>query len=161
MKIFKKLVISFLIDSLIIGTILVAVNKMLDFCGWNFGNWDILLLLGMLLVKDLVFRNASIGKKIMGIAIYDENWQVPKIKTMLKHSLIMPFAGFALASKAKFIDGNLIQVFDFERDRIGTQVIDKKIYRKLQEEAKTMSGDCADNMTRLYNAYLRDIYLKE
>ena len=160
MKVFKKLVMSFFIDSFIVGSILVAVNKMLDFCGWNFGNWDILLLLGMLSIKDLAFRNGSIGKKIMGIAIYDGNWRAPKIKTMLKHSLIMPFAGFVLASKAKFIDGNLIRVFDFERDRIGTMVIDKKLFKEFHEQAKLQDGDYADNMTRLYNEYLRSIYCK-
>ena len=62
--------------------------------------------------------------------------------------------------KSKFVDGGVISLFDWERDTLGTRVIDKRVYKELESIAKNRNGDFAKNMTELYNEYLRSLYLK-
>ena len=38
--------------------------------------------------RDLLFGNASLGKYIMNLAVYDENWQKPRIRTLLYRSFL-------------------------------------------------------------------------
>ena len=130
------------------------------FNGWyNLENFDFLIIVIFLSSRDLIFRNASIGKKILGIAVYDNDWQPPRFHVLLKRSFLTGTVGFILWWKLKFIDGDIITLFDIERDKLGTRVIDRKIYKELEITAKNMEGDFAQNMNELYNAYLRDLYL--
>ena len=159
MKILKKRCFAMISDSFLLGFIIAGLQLYLK----DSIDSEIILILMLIpfFCRDFVFRNASLGKVLFGIAIYDKHWKRPTFKTLFIRSVAVSSVGYVLLWKSIFVNGEFISIFDFERDRIGTQVIDKKIYRKLQEEAKTMSGDYADNMTRLYNAYLRDIYLKK
>ncbi len=67
---------------------------------------------------------------------------------------------YVLLFKSKLVDGNIMAAIDWERDKIGTYVIDAKVYGELQKEAKEMNGKLSENMTELYNTYLRDLYCK-
>ena len=127
------------------------------------GYWGIvggLITFVPIFLKDLVFRNASIGKKLLGIVIYDNNWQPPKVKILVKRTVLMLTAGYLLFFKIKFIDGDMTELFNWEKNYIGTRVIDKKIFKELSEQAKNQTGDFAKNLDTLYNAYLIDLYHK-
>ena len=67
-----------------------------------------------------------------------------------------------MAYKAKFIDGNMMSVIDWEREHIKTMVIDKNILTEIKQSFIEENGKelDADQITKKYNAYLRDIYLK-
>ena len=159
MKILKKRAIACLIDAFIYGFIVelfrLIVFKMPTDPGW----WVPLLILPFI-CRDVLFKNASIGKKIMGIAIYDNYWKSPKITLLIKRSLLVSTVGYVILLRSYGMHGDKISVIDWERDTLGTRVIDKKIFKKLSEEARTQEGDYAKNMTELYNAYLRGIYIK-
>lgn len=159
MKIFKKRAMAVLIDGFVLGLILVFCQQLLNKYWRYLGNWDLLLIFPFFL-RDFVFRNASLGKKILGLAVYDNNWQPPKLSVLVKRSFLTATIGYALFWKAKFFDGNLISVFDWERERLGTRVIDKKVFRELEGIARNKEGDFSKNMTELYNEYLRGVYLK-
>lgn len=160
MKIFKKRGIAILIDSFLYAPILVMCDKLLELLGFdNIGSWGLLLMIPFLF-KDLIFRNASIGKKIMGIVIYDNNWKSPSIPKMLKRSILMYTVGYCLFFKYKFIDGKIISLFDWEKNVLETRVIDKKVFKKLEAIVKNQGGEYAKNMNELYNQYLRELYLK-
>ncbi len=89
---FKRYV-AFIIDWLIIG---IPVNiylrlsdneyaVLIGFFGWGL----------VLLIKDLVFRNASIGKLIMNVRVVSEDGTHPSFKQILKRNItyiIPPFA---------------------------------------------------------------------
>ena len=47
----------------------------------------IIICLVLFSIKDLIFRNASIGKKIVRLAIYYENGQVPNKEVIIKRIL--------------------------------------------------------------------------
>ena len=160
MKIFKKRAIAILIDSFMYTPVLVMCDKLLELLGIdNIGSWGLLLIIPFLF-KDLIFRNASIGKKIMGIVIYDNDWKSPSIKKMLKRSALMYTIGYVLLFKHKFVDGQIIHIFDWERNVLGTRVIDKKVFKELEFIAKNQDQDFSQSMTELYNKYLRDLYFR-
>ena len=113
-----------------------------------------------LFMRDVVFKNASIGKKLMGICIYDKEWKKPSFKKLVTRSFCTATVVFAMMYKAIFADGNFLLPIDWELNKLGTRVIDKKVFKKLNETAKNMNGSYEKNMSELYVAYLRDLYLK-
>ena len=159
MKILKKRAIAALIDSFIVGSILVIFDELFDLLNVNIGNWDILIVM-LLFARDFIFRNASIGKKLLGLIIYDNNWNAPSFLLLFKRSFLISTVGYVLLLKAKFVEGSVINFFHYEREKIGTSVIDKKIYNDLKSQAESKEGDFNKNMTDLYNAYLRSLYIK-
>ena len=159
MKILKKRAIAFIIDCFVFGLLLTAIQP-----GFKF-NMEIPKLFFFLMVipffiRDVFFRNASLGKKILGIAVYDEEWKAPKLSLLVKRSAVLTFIGYFMIYKAKFVDGSYISLFDYERDHFKTQVVDKKVLEKLKVQAKGEDGDFNKNLTRLYKEYLMDIYMK-
>ena len=73
----------------------------------------------------------------------------------------MNFVGyFKVQWNATVRGGDLFELFEWEKNVVGTFVIDKKVYAKLKADAENMDGKFADNMTELYMMYLRDFYAK-
>jgi len=159
MKIIKKRVLASLIDAFIFGAIVASIQLLIP---------NLLVNRGLLLIflfipffsRDFVFRNASIGKKLLGIAIYDNDWRRPRLEVLLKRSFLTATVGYYLLFKAKFTGGNILAIIDFEREKIGTRVIDKKVYKELEIIAKAKKGEYKSNINELYNEYLRNLYLK-
>ena len=164
MKVLKKREIAFLIDTFVFAFLFVGIMELLK--SWNpdiakfvvkiFG----LPILSLQLLRDLPFLNASLGKQIMGLRIYDDNWQKPNVFTIIKRSFITSFGGLAILYKEVFVTGNYISLFDFEAKYAHTHVIDKKVFETLKEEIRGEPGDFAKKMTEAYNRYLRDCYIK-
>ena len=127
---------------------------------FEFGTISYLILLSPLLFKDLLFRNASLGKKIMGIAIYNEKWEAPRVMLLVKRTALMLTVGNSLLYKAYLVDGNKLKLFDWERETFNTRVVDKKVLREIKENAEKMGGDVCENMTKLYNEYILGVYGK-
>jgi hypothetical protein len=68
--------------------------------------------------------------------------------------------GYVIAYKSFFVDKDNFRIFDYEREKLGTYVIDIKVFAKLSEEAKEKTGPFEINMNKLYQDYLRSNYLK-
>ena len=167
MKIFKKRFFASLIDSFVHVSFMVACQTLLEKCIFEkyfFEIWshyfEFYVLLIPFFFKDLSFKNASLGKKIVGIVIVDEKWQAPQRKIIVKRAIMMSTVGFCLAWKCKFIDGTPIDLFDWEREKLKTQVIDRKVFKRIKEEANRENGDTVAAMTKLYDDYLRTLYIK-
>ena len=161
MKILKKRVYAIIIDTFILGTLLVVCQTVFRENLFKVGRVVELILLMLFFFKDLTFRNASIGKKLMGIAVYDIHWKAPKIISLVKRTFFILPMGCLLFWKALFVDGKIISFFDWEREKLGTRVVDNKVLKKLSIEAKGMKGDFSSNLDILYSAYLRDLYMKQ
>ena len=134
-----------LIDLLIIFIPLCVLCELLDNPEWF---WRLEFELGVLPIKipsvgglvlaitclfnDLIFRNASIGKKIMGLVIVDLNWQLPSFKMMLKREITMPYRFFMLI-KSKFA----INTFtEWEMKFTQTQIVTRKEYLQRKKQSK-------------------------
>lgn len=162
MDILRKRAIAAAIDSLMYGSV-VATLSILFSDIWMFlldtSSLIVALFFLPLFMRDMLFGNASMGKKIMGIEIYDLDWQKPALKKLVVRSFFTNTIGISYFWKAKFNDGNMLSVIDFEREKCQTRVVDKKVLKKLQEEAKSLKGDFNKNLSQLYDEYLRNCYL--
>ncbi|MBQ8719985.1 MAG: RDD family protein [Clostridia bacterium] len=159
MKILKKRALAAIIDVFVLGLIIGFVQ----FLNPNlFGDKGYLLILFIipLFLRDILFRNASLGKVLCRISVYDNDWKAPSLWLLIKRSFLTATIGYGIFMKSKFIDGGIVSLFDWERDALGTRVIDKRVYKELEIIAKNRNGDFAKNMTELYNEYLRGLYLK-
>lgn len=158
MDIMKKRAFALLIDGVLLGVYYETIRHVLP--GWYFklGSIGYAILLSVFFLKDIVFKNASIGKKIMGIQIFDERWENPSFFRLIKRSFMISTVGFAKMWKTKFMSGEILTIFDYEREKLGTSVIDNKVYFELKSQAEIMRGDFSKNMTDLYNEYLRSKY---
>lgn len=158
MKILKKRAFALIIDSFIIALVFGVIDFILLLDGVAFRIFYLVYEVSFLF-RDMFFGNASLGKRIMGIEIYDLDWQKPTPKQLVIRSFFTNTIGMVYVWKAKFIDGNMISVIDFEREKCKTRVIDKKVLKKLEAEAKMLEGDFNKNLSQLYDEYLRICYL--
>lgn len=157
MKILKKREIAVFIDTLTVGIIHTVGIQVLEtvFKLSSIGTILNVILITPIFFKDLVFKNASIGKKIMGIAIYDDKWNKPNAKQIIKRSLLMMTYGFVLFWKTIFVGESKITLFDWERETLKTRVIDKKILKEFEQmKAKDKTVD----IDQMYNQYLMSLY---
>ena len=114
-------------------------------------------ILSAITFKDFVFKNASLGKKIMGLIILDGNWNVPDRKLMRKRGYRMMVEGFSKYAvyhvfRLDMLDADLgFEKWEFEK--CGTRVVDKKVFAKLKSDCEKMSGDFKRNMDDMYHNY--------
>jgi len=131
---FKRKIAAF-IDYLILGTML-TVCGFSDMPEWFWGirfrvgalpvslpSIGFFAVLFLIALKDFLFRNASLGKKIMGLCILDENGTVPNVKIMLKRGFFMQTAGYVTYLRYCFSDGDIVE---WELQHLKTQVVSQK-----------------------------------
>ena len=124
-----------IIDYFIIGLLFVGLenfNLPEWFYGISFNIADIpitipsvgvLIVIIPIVIKDLLFKNASIGKKIMGLVIVDDKKNIPSIKSEVNYSMsvlnslmtkdkkIVNFLGTS-KNGTSFLVNNLAAIFD-------------------------------------------------
>ena len=156
MKIFGKRIVAFVIDLLILGC-LIAVLKQFVEIRKNTLEYAALFL--PLFLRDFTFKGASFGKKIMGIRVYNKDWKRPSYWLVLKRTLIMVWVGFeAIFEKGDIVGEGIIDTLGAEYKKIGTRVVDEKVFAVLSEQARALDGDWAFNIDRLYDSYIKEIY---
>ena len=94
------------------------------------------IVLLLIIFKDFVFRNASVGKKIMKLRIVDENWNIPSFKLMLKRGFMMQTVGYATYIKYCFLGGDIV---DWEMKCLRTQVVSLKQFNQQKKVNNTDS----------------------
>lgn len=157
MKVFGKRVVALIIDISLLVICMLSFRYLLDKYGVPNNNGHLLLLF-VYISKDILFKNASIGKKIMNIAIYNNFWRTPKPLLLIKRRFFMILDGAIMLLKILYKKESLFKFFEWERERFGTMVVDLNVYRELESKAKSEDGYYSDNMTRLYNEYLENLY---
>jgi len=148
------------LDSFIFAFLFELIRRGLKAKGIDIYSWSEYLIL-LFVFKDIVFGKRSLGMLLLGIKIYDVNWETPRAKHILKRTFLMLTLGFVLMWHIKLIEGDNYQFCEWEKNRIKTITIDSKVYKRLKDEAEFMDGRFADNMTQLYFAYLRDLYYRD
>lgn len=103
-----------------------------------------------IIFKDFLFKNASVGKKIMGLIIVDDNWRTPNFKAMIKRGIIMPTFGYI---KLLSVGVKSMDFENWELDTLKTRVIRKSLYINMKERCKIKNGDFKYNMDDLYKTY--------
>lgn len=157
MKNLKKRAIAFFVDAFVIAGIFELSKLVMDKNGLGYYNKTTYILLLLCLVfRDALFRNASLGKKLVGLAVYDEKWSKPRISRLVVRATLSLSVGYIILIKCKLTDGNLLPFFDFERDHLRARTVDKKLLKDLC----ACTTDDPAQITRAYDDYLRMIYGK-
>ena len=157
---------AYVIDSFFIGLVLMDLFDLISIINASVDSIEFEpFFVALFVFKDCIFINGSLGKKIMGLVVYNANWQRPRFVHSLKRTVCTNFiAPFMLTKAFIFLSGpdhvDKLRFFSWEKNVLNSFVIDKKVYKKLKAEAEIMDGNYADNMTELYMMYLRDIYSK-
>ena len=156
MKIFKKRFFAFLIDLLLLACIIYVMKHTLEI---RKNTIQYALLFLPLLVRDFTFKGASIGKIIMGIRIYNSEWRTPSYYLLLKRSFIVSWIlNWNWSVVGCYIGEDILYLYRKEKEKLGTQVVDKKVYRELAIKAQSIEGYYPDVMQNLYEEYLKDLY---
>ncbi len=138
-KILSKRKIAAFIDYFFLGTVLALISywgRLSHMPGWllvfefeigsvpvSLPSFGFFILLFIIAAKDSLFRNASLGKKIMGLRIVMEDGTLPPLKTIWKRGLVMQTLGYTTYIKYRFAGGDII---DWERQHLKTKVINQK-----------------------------------
>ena len=156
MKIFKKRFFAFLIDLLLLACIIYVMKHAF---GIRKNTIQYALLLLPFFVRDFTFKGASIGKMIMGIRIYNSEWRTPSYGLLLKRSFVVSWVMFDnYIDKGYYIGEDILYLYKREKAKLGTPVVDKKVYRELAIKAQSIEGYYPDVMQNLYEEYLKDLY---
>lgn len=73
--------------------------------------------------SPLIFKNASIGMKFMGLMLVDENFNVPSVKLIMRRWILLP--RWALEYFKSIFNENTTN--EWELEYLGTQLVSTKI----------------------------------
>lgn len=136
MRLHTKRKIAVLMDYFVIGSIFALIFGFVDEPDWYwsfsftlFGasvqlpSVGVLPILGFVFGKDLLFRNASLGKKLMGLAVLDQSGNMPTVRAVLKRGCVMQTLGYVTFIRYCFTKDDIAQ---WEMQALGTRVVCKK-----------------------------------
>ena len=160
MKISSRRILASLIDYLIIGAFISifsivglpnwfwSVSFQIGFIPASLPSLGVVVILLVLVLKDLLFKNASFGKRMMGLMIVDDEWRIPNLKAMLKRGFLMPVWGYIVFIIAVIRDNDFES---WELKRLKTRVVEVKIYHELKHQCDLTTGEYKRHMDRLYD----------
>lgn len=142
MNMFKKRKIAYIIDFIFIVSLLGIITvffKFIELPHWlftikietpasiNLPSIGTVLILLMIFAKDLLFINASLGKKIMKIRIVDVEGGRVSVFRLIKRSVLMQTVGifkfFQAKSNKIHTDDFMRELDEWEKTKFGTKVI--------------------------------------
>lgn len=86
-----KRIVAFYIDNMIVSGVSMLIFLIIsnfDLVGiFYYFNWYIIVGLILTSLKDIVFRNASIGKKLLGIKIEKDDGKLPSILILILRNI--------------------------------------------------------------------------
>ena len=156
MNILVKRLFAFIIDLLILGCLIFILKQ---FVTIRANSLEYAALFLPLFFRDFTFKGASIGKKIIGIRVYNKDWETPKFSLLLKRTFILMFLNFdAIFLKGDVVGDGVIDTVNTEYKKLGTRVVETKVFDRFSAEAKSLDGNFAENMNKLYDDYMKSIY---
>lgn len=155
-RLFLKRAFALLIDGFIFGCCYSLFFKDLVVTIYSHtGSWIFHLVFVPFFFKDVIFRNASIGKMIFGLRVFDNNWKKPGIWALIKRAVVMSTAGFVLYKILNWIKKDKLWFMEWELNTLKTRVIERKVYKKLKESTAVYGDSDPKIITELYDEYLR------
>lgn len=135
MNLSSRRIVAAIIDYFLIALIFVCIGFLelpswfysLEFDTFTIPSIGMLLLICCVISKDLMFKNASIGKKIMGLVIVDLEGSIPSATLIIKRGFIIHTIGYLtlllhLRTNLDFVK--------WEAERIRTKIIKKSELNK-------------------------------
>lgn len=158
-RLFHKRIIAYFLDIWIFFVFFELIRNYIEVFITITDSWGYFIVVAVpLCIRDLVFRNSSIGKKIMGLIVVNANWTTPDVLTVIKRTTVTASLGYMLLFRLRALNEDwetaLFAELEWEYTRLKTRVVEKEVYKKLQEEASINKKIDVDAMNRLYDQYL-------
>ena len=159
MNVLGKRILAVMVDCFIFGSIISCIQLFIP----NFlqdSKFPVYLIFIPFFFRDLIFRNCGIGKKMFGLSVYDTNWKRPTPWRLIKRSFITNTVGFAKLWKIFLSkEGNKYDYFVWELNTVKMTVVEDKVFKEFEAIAKERKGKYEENMSKLYEMYLKDLYM--
>ena len=156
-KLFRKRVIAYLIDVFVFAFIYELFRD--DIVGLISITtaWGYFFVIIPFIFRDLSFRNGSIGKKIMGLVVVDDKWDVPSVSTVIKRSAITSL-GHVLLYRFRLLNESwemaCFAELEWEHSRLKAHVVEKRIFKELKAKASLDGTIDIVKMEQLYDQHL-------
>lgn len=163
MKMYEKRVVAYLIDIFLFAISYEVARQLLSKLVEEPTRIATFLVIPFVF-RDMVFRNASLGKKILGIVVLDLKWQKPPIRLMLKRAVLENTMGILHCYKSFFLGEKgitLISYIDWEMSNTKAFVIDKKMKMEIEKEIPASMEKREEKMSALYMKHMREAYYKK
>ena len=157
MRIIKKRAVAWLIDIFLYATVFVMLFKYVTNLFGDKATIFYYILLIPFLAKDLVFKNCSFGKRIMGISIYKADWKKPTPAELFVRSLFTMVFSYIIFLKAITLGDGPIEVLDWELNKLKMIVVENKTYNKMKEVSLKKGGKFEKEMTIQYEQYVHSL----
>ena len=159
MKIYTKRTIAALIDIFVVAFASVVCIKIVSFLpGISTQIISRACVLGEIFLRDLICKNASIGKKVMGLMVLDENWEVPKRSFLIGRAFFSSTIGYYRYILMWFRKENKTEFFEWEKEHLKAYVVDVKVYDELKEKTSGNADKYKEEMSLLYEEYIYKQY---
>lgn len=160
MNVLGKRILAVMVDYFIFGSIISCIQLFIP----NFlqdSKFPVYLILIPFFFRDLIFRNCGIGKKMFGLSVYDTNWKRPTPWQLIKRAFITNTVGFVKLWVIFLTkEGSKYDYFVWELNTVKMTVVDNKTLREIEAIAREREGKFEENISVLYDMYLKDIYMK-
>lgn len=103
------------------------------------------------LLRDIVWGNASVGKKFFGLCVLDDEWKKPSAKKVVMRTVVMTIFGSVLMCKSYFSTGGILNILDFEREHLSATVVHKRTFEKLKGQLSENNPNFASEMAKRYS----------
>ena len=158
MKILKKRILATSIDYFVYGFCFALVLESFGVIISSEAMYAVCVI-PLIFFKDCVFRNASLGKRMLGVSIYTIDWQMPTMVDLIKRLFYQYIVGSFVYLRVRF-GGNWMDYFEWEIDTTKMIVIDNKVFERLKKEIEEDGANFQTEMSKRYKAYLASIYMK-
>lgn len=157
-KIFIKRSFAFLIDVFLFAFLYEMLRNYLSSFLSITGSWGYFIIVLPLVMRDLLLRNASLGKALMGLVVVDEKWSAPSVATVIKRTVLTTALGHLLLYRLRKINENMEEALlaeqEWELQYLKARVVERKVYKALKEKATSGGTIDVAAMNQLYDQYL-------
>ena len=158
-KLFRKRIVAYLVDVMIFALCYEMLRKYILVFVSVTGAWGYFLIVPPFFIfRDLLFKNASIGKKLLGLVVVDDKWSKPNFFTITKRAAITVTLGqvlyFKLKGQSESRDYARLAFAEWEYRHLKTRVVERHIFNTIKEKAAGNNGNAdVDTMDLLYERY--------
>lgn len=157
-KLFRKRLLAYLIDFMVFAYCYELLREHVSAFIFTTNEWGYFIVFIPFIIRDLFLRNGSIGKKITGLVVVDDNWSTPSAFSVIKRTAVTTSLGHLLLCRLRLLNGNWEMAFfaelEWEYNRLKVRVVEKKVYKAIKEKVPVDGTMSIATMDQLYDQYL-------
>lgn len=156
-RLFRKRAVALLADGFVFAIFYELLRRYITVFVSITDSWGYFIVFIPLILRDLCFRNCSVGKKLTGLIVVDDKWSVPSVSTVAKRSAVATL-GHVLLFRFKVHNKSWKMAchdeLEWEYSQLNARVVEKKVFMALKEKASVNGVLDITKMDQLYEEHL-------